>query len=111
MKDLGAFLAHLLLLAFGVAMVLSAGRLEAEGRLVEAKRTARRGGWMAAVGAPVGAVGAATLPAYGAFVAIALLVSGFAAWLAGLSGKPRPTGWAAAVLLFVGVVVAIASVR
>ena len=111
MKELGGFLTHLLLLAFGVGMVLSAGRLEARGSLVEARRTARRGGWIAVVGAPVGAVGAGLLTKYGAIVAISLLASGFAALLAGLSGKPRPTGWAAAALFLVGVVVAVASVR
>ena len=111
MKELGGFLAHLLLLAFGVALVLRAGRLEAQGNLVEAKRTVRRGGWVAAIGAPVAAVGAGSLPAHPAVVAIVMLVSGFAAWLAGLAGKPRPTGWAAAGLFVLGVVVAVASVR
>ena len=110
MKALGGFLAHLLL-AFGIALELRAGRLEADGNLVEARRTARRGGWIAAVGAPVAAVGAGLLPFHGAVVAGAMLASGFAALLAGLSGKPRPTGWAAAGLLAAGVIVAIASVR
>ena len=40
-----------------------------------------------------------------------LLASGFAALLAGVSGKPRPTGWAAAGLLALAVIVALSAVR
>jgi hypothetical protein len=40
-----------------------------------------------------------------------MLASGIAALLAGLSGKPRPTGWAAGFLLLAGVVVALFAVR
>jgi hypothetical protein len=40
-----------------------------------------------------------------------MLASGFAALLAGLSGKPRPTGWAALLMLAAGVVVALSAVR
>jgi hypothetical protein len=115
MKELLKFFPHLLILAMGSGMVVRAGRLEAEGRLVEARRVARNGGFLAALGALVAAAGAGALPeAAGAargLVAGLMIAAGFAALLAGLSGKPRPTGWAAAGLLVAGAVVAIASVR
>jgi hypothetical protein len=115
MKELLPFFPRLLFLAFGCGMVVQAGRLEAEGRLVEAKRVARNGGFLAALGSLVAAVGAAALPASAGvsrgIVAGLMLAAGFAALLAGLSGKPRPTGWAAAALLAAGAVVAVASVR
>ena len=109
------FLARLLFLAMGCGMILGAGRLEAEGKLVEAKRRARQGGFLAALGSLLAAAGAAGLPADGAaprgLVAGLVLASGFTALLAGLSGKPRPTGWAALALLVAGVVVALWLVR
>ena len=96
-------------------MVLRAGRLEADGRLIEARRGARAGGFLAALGSVLAAAGAAGLPAErgalrGVVVAL-MLASGFAALLAGLSGKPRPTGWAALALLACGVIVALCAVR
>ena len=110
-----SFLPRLLFLAMGCGMVLRAGRLEAEGRLVEARRGARHGGFLAALGSLLAAAGAAALPAgSGALrglVAALMLASGFAALLAGLSGKPRPTGWAALALLVGGIVVALYAVR
>ena len=108
-----SFLPSLLFLAMGCGMVLRAGRLEAEGRLVEAKRGARHGGFLAALGSLLAAVGAAALPAGASrgLVAALMLAAGFAALLAGLSGKPRPTGWAALALLGAGVVVALYAVR
>jgi hypothetical protein len=110
-----SFLARLLFLAMGCGMVLGAGRLEAEGKLVEARRRARQGGFLAALGSLLAAVGAAGLPAEAGpargWVAGLLLASGFAALLAGLSGKPRPTGWAALALLVAGIVVALIAVR
>ena len=106
-----SFLPCLLFLAMGCGMVLRAGRLEAEGKLVEAKRGARQGGLLAAIGSLLAAVGAAGLPSQGGFVAALMLASGFAALLAGLSGKPRPTGWAALALHVSGVVVALLAVR
>ena len=73
------------------------------------------GGFLAALGSLLAAVGAAALPqesgAARGFVAGLLLASGFAALLGGLSGKPRPTGWAALLLLAAGVVVALFAVR
>jgi hypothetical protein len=106
MKDLLRFFPHLLFLAMGSGMILRAGRLEANGSLVEARRAARNGGFLAALGALAAAAGIAR-----GVVAGLMLASGFAALLAGLSGKPRPTGWAVMALLLAGVVVAIASVR
>ena len=111
MSGFFSFLASSLFLAMGCGMVFGAGRLEAEGKLVEAKRRARQGGFLAAVGSLLAAVGAAALPALSGIVAVLMLASGFAALLAGLSGKPRPTGWAALALLVSGIVVALFAVR
>ena len=109
------FLPRILFLAMGCGMLLRAGRLEAEGRLVEARRGARQGGFVAAIGSLLAAAGAAALPAAAGaargVVAGLMLASGFAALLAGLSRKPRPTGWAACSLLAAGVVVALFAVR
>lgn len=105
------FLARLLFLAMGCGMVVSAGRMEAEGRLEEAKRRVRQGGFLGAAGSLLAAVGAAALPTRSGVVAVLMLAAGFAALLAGLSGKPRPTGWAALALLVAGVVVALFAVR
>lgn len=109
------FLATLAFLAMGCAFVLRAGRLEAAGRIVEARRGARQGGFLAALGSILGAAGAAALPSTaghrpGLVVAL-ILMSGFAALLAGLSGKPRPTGWVALALLVAGIVVGLLAVR
>jgi hypothetical protein len=115
MSAFASFLPRLLFLAMGCGMVLRAGRLEAEGRLFEARRGARSGGFLAALGSLLAAVGAAGLPSEGGavrgVVAGLMLASGFAALLAGLSGKPRPTGWAALLLLVGGIVVALFAVR
>ena len=101
-----AFLARLSFLALGCGLLLRAGRLEAEGRLVEARRVGRQGGFLGAIGSLLAAAGAGR-PA----PAVLLLASGFAALLAGLSGKPRPTGWAAFALLVTGAVVGLLAVR
>ena len=106
-----SFLPRLLFLAMGCGMVVGAGRMEAEGRLEESRRRARQGGFLAAVGSLLAAVGAAALPAHGGIVAVLMLASGFAALLAGLSGKPRPTGWGAHALFVSGIVVALFAVR
>jgi len=110
-----SFLPRLLFHALGCGMLLRAGRLEAEGRLVEARRGARQGGYLAALGSLLAAAGAALLPpergAERVVVAALMLASGFTALLAGLSGKPRPTGWGALLLLLAGVVVALSTVR
>ena len=109
-----SFLGTLLFLAIGCGTVVRAGRLEGEGRLVEARRGARQGGFLAALGSLLAATGAAALPESGVLkgaVAVLMLASGLTALLAGLSGKPRPTGWAALLLLAAGAVVALSSVR
>jgi hypothetical protein len=51
-----SFLPRLLFLAMGCGILLRAGRLEADGRLVEAKRGARNGGFLAALGSLLAAV-------------------------------------------------------
>jgi hypothetical protein len=110
-----SFLPRIVFLAMGCGMVVRAGRLEAEGRLFEARRGARHGGILAALGSLLAAAGAAGLPAKAGaapgLVAVLMLASGFAALLAGLSGKPRPTGWAALAFLVSGIVVALVAVR
>ena len=115
MSALVSFLPRVLFLALGCGMIVRAGRIEAEGRLVEARRGARLGGFLAALGSLLAAAGAVELPAErGAargVVAALMLASGFAALLAGLSGKPRPTGWAALLLLVAALVVALSAVR
>jgi len=109
------FLSRLLFLAMGCGLVLRAGRLEAAGELEQSRRGARAGGFVAALGSLVAAAGAASLPAASGrergIAAACFLASGAAALLAGLSGKPRPTGWAAAALAAAGVVVAAMTVR
>lgn len=115
MRAFVSFLPCVLFLAMGCGMVLRAGRLEAEGRLKEARRVARHGGFLAALGSLLAAAGAAGLPAESGagrgVAAVLMLASGFAALLAGLAGKPRPTGWAALALLAGGLVVALLAVR
>jgi hypothetical protein len=115
MNALVSFLPRILFLAMGCGMVIGAGRMEAEGRLEEARRKARQGGFLAAIGSLLAAAGAAGLPAAAGsgrgIVAGLVLASGFAALLAGLAGKPRPTGWAALALLAAAVVVALLLVR
>jgi hypothetical protein len=101
-----SFLARLSFLALGCGLVLRAGRLEGAGRLVEARRVVRQGGFLGAIGSLVAAAGAGRLAP-----ALLFIASGIAALLAGLSGKPRPTGWAAVALLVAGAVVALFAVR
>ena len=115
MSALFAFLSRLVLLAIGCGLVLRAGRLEAAGELEQSQRGARSGGFLAALGSLVAAAGAASLETASGrergIAAACFLASGGAALLAGLAGKPRPTGWAAAALLAAGVVVLALSVR
>jgi hypothetical protein len=90
MSALSSFLPRILFLAMGCGMLLRAGRLEADGRLVEARRGARSGGFVAAIGSLLAAAGALGLPAeHGVtrgIVVVLMLASGFTALLAGLSG-------------------------
>ena len=88
----------------GCFLVLLAGWIERRGDLRGARRLARRGGFIAATGAAAQAASALFLPgAAGSALPLAAsagaaLASGFVALLAGLSGKPRPSGFLAALL-------------
>ena len=100
--------------AAGCGMLVSAGRLESLGLLEAARRRARSGGLVAAAGSVTTAGAALLLPGSWlprAAVAALALSAGFAALLAGASGKPRPTVWAAVALLLGAVVVARVVVR
>ena len=113
----GAFSAAAAAVSSGCWLVLCAGRREARGEVPAAERLARLGGktmflgaaaWLVLCGAsllglPAGSRRAlfahAMLPAYGLLVgAIGLGLAGFVGLLAGLSGKPRPSGPLAALL-------------
>jgi hypothetical protein len=93
----------------GAFLVLAAGRAERAGDLERARRVARRGGFLMAGGAVVAiAAGSSTLLLAGSRTANTFLLwaslttaaaAGFAGLLAGLAGKPRPTGYLAAALL------------
>jgi hypothetical protein len=110
-------------LAWGCGLLLVAGRDEAQGRLDDAARRARAGGFLAGFGA-LGQilVGIIALPALGAradaqiqqvaLVAASLLfgaASGFVGLLAGLSRKPRQSNVAAAALLVTATVLWLAA--
>jgi hypothetical protein len=96
----------------GILLLLAAGRLEGRGRLARARRLARRAGILTFAGVLAEIVMVWTdlllrpgfrsevLEGGAAFLAAGLLALGLAAFLAalaGLSGKPRPTGWFAAL--------------
>jgi hypothetical protein len=100
-------------IAPGCWLLLLAGGREAAGALEESRRLARPGGLLMAAGAAgqVAAVLAALALRWGEPAGRALAVSlgagaaaGFAGLLAGLAGKPRPTGQLAAALLAVATV-------
>ena len=89
--------------------ILRAGVHERAGRLDEARRLVRRSGIALAIGAVltaiiVGAHGLTALPSetmepvWLLSSAALVLLAGWSALLAGLSGKPRPTGQAALLL-------------
>lgn len=103
---------------WGCDLVLRAGRLEARGDLAAARSLVRRGGLLAAGASVAGTFAALGLalvlgplsdapaslsePHFAVALAVGVFgipLSGFAALLAGLSRKPRPTGWAATTLL------------
>ena len=101
-----AFLAVCVVAGFeGGSRLLWAGRLEARGRIDEARAMSRRGGLVLAGASALTAVSA--FASAGAIPASLLLGAAFAALLAGLSRKPRPTGWLAAILFLAGVLTAI----
>ena len=72
----------------GLALMARGAHLESRGRLDEARRFGRLGGFVALAGSILCAVA----------VPLAL-ASGVVALLGGLSGKPRPSWWVAALLL------------
>ena len=89
----------------GAFTLLLAGRLEARGRIDESRARTRAGGFrLAACSAACAAIALASgqLAAGGIFVAAAV-----AALLAGLSRKPRPSGWFAALLFAAGMATAL----
>lgn len=98
----------------GCLLVFAAGRVESRGRLGAARRMARAGGFVAALGSAL--VAALSLAAGGvggnapfqAASALAALASGFVALLAGLAGKPRPSGAFAALLWLASLAFALA---
>lgn len=103
----------------GAFLVLTAGRAEHAGDLERARRVVRQGGFLMVGGALVAIAGGgatlfvtglqrvdATLVCAGAVTAAA---AGFAGLLAGLAGKPRPTGYLAAALLAAGGVIWVAT--
>lgn len=112
------YLALFAALTWGLWRVLRGGREEAAGRVEGGARTARLGGFVAASAAcACVAVGPGVLafmpdrvrdwmyesggssPAVAVASALGLTVlCGFLCGLAGLSGKPRPTGWGAALV-------------
>lgn len=89
----------------GAVTLFRAGRLEASGRLEESRSITRGGGLRLSV---CGAVCATAAFASLAVVPGALLAAAaVAALLAGLSRKPRPSGWLALLLFAAGVAMAL----
>ena len=110
------WLSFALMTAWGCTLLLVAGHDEARGRLHRAARRARTGGLVSAIGTlgqvVVGIAALVSITAGANALVPALLVTtsllfgfgaGSAGLLAGLSGKPRPSGGAAAVLLVLAV--------
>jgi len=100
----------------GCCLILLAGRRERLGRLDEARTLARSGGFvmlageliLAAACAVVPSIRPAPLPVLAGTV-LAFAVAGLVGLLAGLSGKPRPSGHVAATLHLAGLVVLVAT--
>ena len=82
------------LAAFGVLLMARGARREARGRLEDARRLGRRGGFLALAGAL--GLGFASPTLWSLALALA---AGVVALLGGLSGKPRPAWWIAAIAL------------
>jgi hypothetical protein len=94
-----------------LTILLAAGR-EARGELRVARRLVRLGGWPATAGAFGTAVLIHTAASGPLAIASAVLIcsAGLAGLLAGLSGKPRPTGHFAAGLFLAGLLLLLAAV-
>jgi hypothetical protein len=104
-----------------LCLILLAGWREEAGRGVEARLIARRGGFGMAIGATLQVVSAvlwylaardlSRSAVWSAVIAmLATGLSGFVGLLAGLSGKPRPSGGFAAVLFLTGLLTAAVAV-
>jgi hypothetical protein len=91
--------------ATGFLLILLAGRREARGDLQAARRLVRLGGWPAFSGALSLALLAGLADPLAIAGAMTFAVSGCAGLLAGLSGKPRPTGQFAAALFIAGLLI------
>jgi hypothetical protein len=98
-----------LVAATGFLLILFAGRCEARGKLEEARRLVRLGGWPALAGSFSLVILGGVAGAQAVYAAILFCLAGFAGLLAGLSGKPRPTGQIAATLFLAGLLVLAAS--
>ena len=97
----------------GVAGLVRAGRLEAAGRLADARAAARGSGFVTALGSAGTAALAIHLDvsAGARFAAMSLVLGcGGTSLLAGLSGKPRPSATAAVVMLLAAAIVLSAAV-
>ena len=107
-------LAALVVESLGCAGLLRAGLLEARGLLEEAATAARGAGFVTIAAGAIAAV-AALLPPGPPFPSrlaapVLALAAGWIALLAGLAGKPRPSGGTAAVLV-AGALIALCLVR
>ena len=109
-----AIVAAFLVSGAGVLGLVLAGRLEAAGRLAEARHEARRSGFVAGAGSV-----AVAILAFGSAVPVAarfgiaglMLACGAASLLAGLAGKPRPSSGFALVFVLAAALVAFAANR
>jgi hypothetical protein len=103
----------------GCLLLLNAGRLERLGRLHPARQQSRRGGLVTCAGLLGLITLVLSMPSAGytfsrpTMLTGTLLLAGsaLAGLLAGLSGKPRPTGWFAGLLYLLGLLVLIAGGR
>ena len=95
--------------ATGFLLILLAGRREARGDLGAARRLVRLGGWPALAGALSLALLSGGASPRAIYCALLFSFSGCAGLLAGLSGKPRPTGQIAAVLYVAGLLILVAA--
>ncbi len=103
----------------GCYLVIMAGHAERAGNLQKARHDVRRGGFFMAAGAvtqTLSEVVSLVIAGWSSPLAFTLsasatttLAAGCAGLLAGLSGKPRPTGYLAAALVVVGALAWLAS--
>jgi len=91
-----------LVAATGFLLILLAGRREAAGDLQAARRLARLGRWPALAGALSLALLSCRANPLAIVCSTLFALAGLSGLLAGLSGKPRPTGQIAAILFAAG---------